>query len=154
MKYLAQLLALITAAGCSDHSAGSFHPAAIDSTLTVALRRDSGSVVRLDSLGPARWTSMYLFGPYSPADLMRRCVQASTGLETYGIDARDDIVVMYFKLPDARVSSVAFPRNYAPFASDATGREYPRGSASFAVRLTKDGHKELTPRGALTRSCS
>lgn len=131
---------------------GAFHPTPIDSVLSATMHRSPGARASLDSLGPAQWQYLYVFGPYMSVDAMRRCVAESHGFETYGVDRRDDIYVLIFKSPKGVLSSMSVTRGDAQFSDDATARVYPRGRATFVLRRNRTGTPELAPADTTTTS--
>jgi hypothetical protein len=148
------LFAVAIASCGSGGRPGAFHASAVDSALSRAMTREAGAVVSLDSLGPKNWAFLYVFGPYTSEDAMRRCL-ATSQFESYGLDHRDDAYAFYFRAPNGYISSMSLPREAVEFAPDAVGREYPRGRASFIVRRASSGlHNELTPSGDVARRCS
>ena len=143
---------LFLALACSDR-AGTFRPTPIKEELRGALARGPGARASLDTLGPSNWRTMYLFGPYAPANLLSRCATPAGGVDNRGIANRDDIIVVWFRSERGRISSMVLDRGVA-FAAEALNREYARGSASFEVRpSTATGRNELVPNGRQTRSC-
>ena len=140
---------------CTANPNRAFHPAPVESALSRAMSEPPGALVVLDSLGPQSWTLMYLFGPYTSQDAMRRCL-ATSEFEHYNLDRRDDIYALYFKSSSGGVQiwSLTLPRARVVFATDAVGREYARGSGQFSVRRAASGDgKELAPSGS-SRTCS
>lgn len=117
------------------------------------MARGAGATASLDSLGPAKWKTFYVFGPYTSVDAMRRCL-ATSEFEPYGIEHRDDVYALYFRASPSIISSMTLPRGTVQFASDALSREFARDSASFVVRLSPTGHRELAPNAGPGRSCN
>jgi hypothetical protein len=143
---------LVLALACADRP-GTFRPTPIKEELLGALARGPGARASLDSLGPENWRTMYLFGPYAATDLLRRCATPTGGVETHGIESRDDISVVWFRSETGRISSMTLGQDVS-FTKEALNREYTRGSASFEVRHSlESGRDELAPSGSVTRSC-
>jgi hypothetical protein len=148
------LAAVLVVVACSANPERGFHPADVDAALSQALAQGPGAVVALDSVGPQSWTFLYVFGPYTSEDAMRRCL-ATSEFEPYGLDRRDDIYALFFKSRSGHISSMTVSRSRVAFAGDAVGREYQRGSARFTVRRTSPGARvELVPSSTPGRSCS
>jgi hypothetical protein len=148
------LTILVMLASCRPNPENVFHPGDVDSALRQAVAQGPGAVASLDSVGPQSWTFLYVFGPYTSQDAMRRCL-ATSEFEPYGLDRRDDAYALYFKSRSGQIWSMTMPRSRATFAADAVGREYPRASARFVVRRASSGARsELAPGAAPGRSCS
>jgi len=147
------IVILVALAACQRDRPASFHPAAVDSAFNAAMGHGAGATASVDSLGPAQWKTFYIFGPYTSVDAIRRCL-ATSEFEPYGIEHRDDVYVVYFRSGTSNISSMTIPRGTVQFASDALSREYPRDSATFVVRLSPTGHRELAPRANAGRSCT
>ncbi|HJQ21045.1 MAG TPA: hypothetical protein VJ867_11910 [Gemmatimonadaceae bacterium] len=130
-------------AGCSAPTPGTFVPRDVDTALTNAIRRGPGALVSLDSVGPADWRFLFVFGPGTTVDAIRRCVGESHGFETFALDRRDDVDVLIFEGPKGDLSSIEVSRAAAPFGEDALTRRYPRGGAHFAVRAGRTAPHEL-----------
>ncbi|HEU4993833.1 MAG TPA: hypothetical protein VFT29_03405 [Gemmatimonadaceae bacterium] len=151
-----RVLALtVLVVACTDDAGGRFHPMAIDSVLTRATMAGPGTTVSLDSLGPSDWTAMYVFGPYTTPELMRRCMTPAKPFEGYGLERGDGMYAIMFRRPNGRVSSMGLLRRGFAFAPEAVSREYSRGSASFTVRKSPSGRlNELVASGRETRVCT
>jgi hypothetical protein len=148
------LLIAFGVATCDANSESVFHPADVDLALSRAIAQGRGAVASLDTLGPRTWTFLYVFGPYTSEDAMRRCL-ATSEFEPYGLDRRDDAYALYFKSRSGQIWSMTVSRAKVEFAADAVGREYPRGSARFTVRRASSGARNaLTPGAGPGRSCS
>ena len=144
---------LMALAGCQRDRPSSFRPAAVDSAFNAAMAHGAGATASMDSLGPEKWNTFYVFGPYTSVDAMRRCL-ATSEFEPYGIEHRDDVYALYFRSSASNISSMTIPRGTVQFSSDALSREYARDSATFVVRLSSTGHRELAPRANAGRSCN
>ena len=148
------VLALLISLSCGGRE-GAFTPSPIQAEFERSMLGTPGIVISIDSLGPRNWSTMYLFGPYTAAEVIRRCLNATGGFSTHGIESRDDIYVLMFRSAEGRISSMTLDRGRFTLASETVGREYPRGTASFTSHHSAtSGRVELVPAGGLTRSCS
>jgi hypothetical protein len=146
------LAATVTAlAGCEPE--GRFSPLSVQGAFASALTQPPGTTVSLDSLGPAKWTSMYLFGPYTTDATVQRCLGAASGYEAYGIASRDDIYVLLFRNPSGGISSMTLARDRFEFGDSTTGREYAKGHARFTVVSRRSGNGNALIAADTSRSC-
>jgi hypothetical protein len=127
---LAVCVSLALACSTKDHVASS---TAIRDSLNSAVARRSGEV-RADQVAPGTWTDVLIFGPYSPDELVRRCVGRS--VDTRGISSRDDVDLLVFRFADGHMISRAVRRGDPAIGPEAWNARYTHG-ATF--RLVSDG---------------
>jgi len=148
---LAGALAL---AGCRA-AVGHVSAQRLEAGLATAQRRGAGTRVALGDVAGSGWQQVYVFGPYTPAAAVARCLGREAGAETQGIESRDDATLLVFQFPGGRVQGVAVRRSAGDFAPEALRRAYSPEQAVFVVRRPPTGSwGDLAPAGGLTNRCS
>ena len=111
--------------------------------LRAAIQRGPGTVISFDSLIRGDWRNVYVFGPYTSVSDIERCIGGKVA--THSIEGRDDVSLIVLQSASGRLSS-ALVRRDVNFGSEAVGRAYPRGAATFKVRVPlAPGWGELVP---------
>lgn len=117
--------------------------------ITRALNEGGGAPVDMSHLPAFTWTSMQILAPRAPA-----AAQREAGLPFYarwviGLERRDDVSVLAFKLGDDFRAHVVVPRDKGDFVPAARAQPYTHDDAFFAVRRTAEGFTLApTPRPA------
>jgi len=127
----------------------------VAAALTAASARGAGARVVLADVADAAWQRVYVFGPYTPADVISRCLGRSALLLTQGIESRDDANLLVFQFPDAPPQAIMVPRQAGDFAPEALRRGYSRRDAVFVVRRPPPGTwGNLAPAAGSATRCS
>ena len=124
--------------------------------MAASVAQGPGAALSLDSLVRGKWQRVYIFGPYTEAARIERCLGAPVSARLrHRIEARDDVNLLVFEYADRAPASVVLPRTPADFGPEAVGRGYARGQAAFLVRTPPEGSwGELVPARDLTLRCS
>lgn len=128
---------------------------ALADSLAQALAEGPGAEVRLEDAVPSDWRVVTIVGPYTSPEALRRCLgNNGSRVRTYGIESRDDVVLLVFTFPDGEHQSVAVPRSAADFGPEAVDRRYDRAQARFAVRVPTEGSwGRLAPANGILGRC-
>jgi hypothetical protein len=146
---LSVIIAWALVVGCEENLAG-VSDVELATALQTAVRGNPDTKVRLDAIAPGAWSTVYVFGPYTPRALIDRCMAySSIRPDVHGIESRDDIELLIFRGASGGSHSVAVPRLGEGFVQDATSRRYDREGASFMVKKRRDSEV-----GSLVRDTS
>lgn len=97
-------------------------------------------VVDLAQLAPFRWERLYIFGPYTPAQLVTDSLgHPWGGAEASRIAQVDTASLMIFVAGDEVVAATMHPRRYGDFTSELLGRGYAPSEARFEVERSAEG---------------
>ena len=119
--------------------------------LVALVQRGAGTEAPLDSIISGEWNALYVFGPYTPADVIHRCVGGR--VESHGLDARDDINLVVLLRNGSR-TSLTVPRTHADFAPEALRARF-RPDDRWRVRQPPPGSwGNLEATSELTSRCS
>lgn len=136
---------------CAPASANLPSARYLQSVFAEAIERGPGTTVSLDVVITGEWRHLYVFGPYTPEATIERCV--GQPVRDYGISGRDNINLLVL-VPDRGPARTRAVSRQTDFSSEAVGRAYPRGAATFAVlRRSRDGTPQLVPASGLVRQC-
>ncbi len=152
----ASVLTALAVAALSGCRLGRAEAATLEAHLPAALARGPGTVVDLASVVDRPWREVAVFGPYTGAAAVARCVSASEGyLLSRGIEGRDDVTLLVFSYADGSHASVALPRRTADFGPESVGAVYARPLARFRVRRPGPGTwGDVVPARGVTRRCA
>ena len=96
-------------------------------------------VVDLAQLAPFRWERLYIFGPYTPAQLVTDSLGYPwAGAEASRIAQVDTANLVIFTVDDEVVAATMHPRRYGDFASELLGRGYAPSEAVFRVERSAE----------------
>jgi hypothetical protein len=147
------LLGLALAGGlfsCASNDHVAPDSAAVQRSLAALVARGAGAEVRIDSVIPGEWTALHVFGPYTTAALVERCVGGRVDL--HGVDARDDVNLLVFTRDKSR-RSLAVPRQQVDFAPEALRVRFVR-TDRWRVRQPVAGTwGDLVPASVLPNRC-
>lgn len=131
-------------------------PEVLRDSLAQALASGPGAEVRLEDAVSSGWRVVTLVGPYTSPESLLCCLGTDRSrVRTYGIESRDDVMLLVFAFPDGAHESVAVSRSAADFSPEAVGNRYDRTQARFAVRVPTDGSwGRLVPASGITERCS
>jgi hypothetical protein len=104
----------------------------IESLLAAAKQQGDGTRVSLAKVAPEA-TRLFIFGPYTSIAQARHCLGAFAPDLLKGLESRDDINVIVFRMADGRLKSVAVLRAVGDFVPEAIGRSYALEQAEFVV---------------------
>ena len=105
--------------------------------------RDAPEILRLGDLPPFRWERLYLFAPYTPAQVVTDSLGfAWPGAAASRIAQLDTATLMVFTAGGTVIAATMHPRKYGDFAPDLLNRGYTPAEATFRVERTA----ENTPR--------
>jgi hypothetical protein len=90
----------------------------------LAAAMETGAAVEVDSVLPGDWQSLYVFGPYTPAAAIERCIGMRVG--DHGLESRDDVHLIVLQMAPDHVASFTIPLRSANFDSGVTGVRYDR----------------------------
>ena len=146
-------LLLVIAAGCASPRVD---VDGLERGFRSALAAGEGTEVALDELVRAEWSTVALFGPYTPRELIHRCLDLGAGvLDPHGIESRDDVVLLVFRFAEGDHESVAITRDAADFGPEAVGSQYDQLAARFVVRAPPAGSwGRLAPASGITWRCT
>ena len=146
-------LLLVMGAGCASPRVD---VDGLERGLRSALAAGEGTEVAFDELVRAEWSTVALFGPYTPRELIHRCLDLDAGdVDAHGIEARADVVLLVFRFPEGGHERVAITREAADFGPEAVGSQYDRLAARFVVRAPPAGNwGRLAPAGGITWRCT
>ena len=140
---------LVLALGCTSGDPPIVERSVADG-IAAAVARGPGARLALGAVtGGRRWTQAYVFGPYTPPELIARCVGARADRTlTRGIDARDDANLLVFTVAEGPPQSMAVSRASGDFGPEARARRYTPETAVFVVRAPSPGRRgDLVPVG-------
>jgi hypothetical protein len=102
--------------------------------------------VRLGDLVPFRFDRLYVFGPYTPARVVRDSLRiAWPGAAASQIESSDGANLLVFVGGGQVIAAVMQPRELGDFADEARGRGYTPEEANFAVTTAPNGRRVLRP---------
>jgi hypothetical protein len=97
-------------------------------------------VVDLAQLAPFRWDRLYIFGPYTPAELVTDSLgHPWAGAEASRIAQVDTANLLVFTSGDEVVAATMHPRRYGDFTTELLGRGYAPAEARFEVERSGEG---------------
>jgi len=104
----------------------------VERLLAAAKQKGPGTRVSLAQVAPEA-TRLFIFGPYTSIAQARHCLGPFAPDLLKGLESRDDINVIVFRMADGRLKSVAVLRAFGDFVPEAIGRSYALEQAEFVV---------------------
>jgi hypothetical protein len=139
-RHILAVLVLALACSPTDHVVSS---AAVRDSLAAAHGRGESEVSAVQ-IAPGTWRELFIFSPYTPPEVIRRCAGGGRSVDDHGLASRDDIDLLVFRFADGQTVSRAVPRGAPDFGAAVWNARYGR-TARFRVASGDATTSSLVP---------